>query len=807
MALDLPTIAAQDAPSGTLDNDRLLLSFDTDGNVEKHTVLELLDHIQTNGLNAFKVADDITDRNAIPSDSRTEGMRVFVLSNGVEYSLSGGILNANWTSAHVVQVKATIAALTSLNGADITNGTTFYVRGYYATGDGGEGHFYYSSSSSATAYAGCVISPGDSTGRFFRIVPNAVNPRMCGAKGDFLTGGVGGSSSGTDDTAAFQAMFAYARVYGKPIGGYAGNYRLTDTIAIPTDFASPVDFGVRSGGATKGCFLYMDASAKALFELTKPSGQTWLNVVCYWKPLSGWNVAENSKEPQTDPLSYMFYIKGWGKYLTIQRCDAWHCAGLISSVQISAGSGTDQAALFDNTVSDCIMYYGYRGLNLNYGSGSRWARLRFQTSPGNANGEAGDPPSYTAEHAIYVGASGGPGLNNELFQNLNFEWSAFSKPMIYLVNSEIKFDSIHIEGIHVPYNASYGSVRSLIYQSGGNLMWEMIRIQNIHVAWGLLRTFYLFEFSGSPNTYFRLNNAIFDSFNDNPDDNVGGNTGGYYKLHRYKSDGGGEFRSQVDLVNDAAIRWESDSPSWWGHDDRQLPPQKRFETRTDFADGLNPWSPYYSGSPSTISYASEAGTNGVAVLNSGTANTNGTLLILPYAPIYRTKGVYRFYFRFKLSALATSGADEYAVRIGFFTDRSAAISTTPVDGIFFETQYSANTDDRFELVVKKNGGTTTRAQWIRSNDASTNVSTALLDTEANQWYDGVIVINSDGTQIRIFNHPYKSSTWANITTAGSLPDAATPLYPQAMITKVGAGSNVALSLDYLYVTFAPNGVA
>ena len=68
-----------------------------------------------------------------------------------------------------------------------------------------------------------------------------------------------------------------------------------------------------------------------------------------------------------------------------------------------------------------------------------------------------------------------------------------------------------------------------------------------------------------------------------------------------------------------------------------------------------------------------------------------------------------------------------------------------------------------------------------------------------------MVINADGTQIRLFNHPYKSSTWANITTAGSLPDAATPLYPQAMITKVGAGSNVALSLDYLYVTFAPNG--
>ena len=700
----------------------------------------------------------------------------------------------------------TYTALTSLNGADLTDGDVVYLNGYYTSNDGGHGFFVYVASSTATVYQGFVVATADNIGRLFRSLPSgSVNPRMAGAKGDFLTGGVGGSSSGTDDTVAFQTMFTFARVYGMSVVGWPGSYRLTDTILIPTEFAGPVDFGVRSGGATKGMYLYMDASAKPLFELTKPNAQTWQNITCYFKPISGWNVTENNKEPQSNSSAFFFKILGWGKYNTWQRIDSWHCSGFIQNVQIGAGSGTDQAALFDNTTSDIIVYFGYRGLDLNYGSGSRWARMRFQTSPGNANGEPGDPPSYTAEHVLYVGASGGPGLNNELIQNWNIEWSSFSKYPFYLINSEIKFDSIHIEGINLPYNASYGSVRSFFYQSGGNVTWEMMRIQNIHVVWGTLRTFYLFEFAGSPNTFFRLNNAIFESFNDNPDDNVGGNTGGYYRLHRYRSDGGGEFRSQVDLVNDAAIRWESDSPSWWGHDDRQLPPQKRFETRTDFADGLNPWSPYYSGSPSTISYASEAGTNGVAVLNSGTANTNGTLLILPYAPIYRTKGVYRFYFRFKLSALATSGSDEYAVRIGFFTDRSAAISTTPVDGIFFETQYSANTDDRFELVVKKNGGTTTRAQWIRSNDASTNVSTALLDTEANQWYDGVLVINADGTQIRLFNHPYKSSTWANITTAGSLPDAATPLYPQAMITKVGAGSNVALSLDYLYVTFAPNG--
>lgn len=759
-------------------------------------------HLERFGQGGYRTVATNADRNLIPTERKVDGMLVRNSSNGVMSML----VSSAWTTATLVQNVKAVTDLSSINGADLSDGTVFYAMGYYAQGDGGDGYFVYKSAATDAVYQGGVIAPLDGVGRFLRRAAK-VNPRMFGAKGDFVTGGVGGTPSGTDDTAAFQAMFDFSRVYAIPIEGSAGQYRLTDSILIPTEFASPVDFGVRSGAASKGMYIYMDANAKALFDMTKPSGQTWLNIICYWKPTTGWNVTENNKAPQVDPLSFMFYIRGWGKYLTIQRCDSFHCGGFISNVQIGAGSGTDQAALFDNTVSDCIIYFGYRALNLNYGSGSRWARIRFQTSPGNANGEPGDPPSYTAEHALYVGASGGPGLNNELFQNLNFEWSAFSKPMIYMVNSEIKFDSVHVEGIHVPYNSLYGSVRTLIYQSGGNVTWEMIRIQDIHVGWGLLRTFCLFEFAGSPNTYFQLKNGIFQSFNDNPDDNIGGNTGGYYRLHRYKDDGGGAWFSQVDLVNDAAVRWESDSPSWWGQDDRQMPPQKRFELRTDFSDGLNQWSPYYSGSPGNISYSSEPGTNGVVSLNSGTANGNGTLMILPYAPIYRSKGVYRFLFRFKLSALASSGADEYIVRIGFFTDRSGAISTTPVDGIFFETQFSVNGDDRFELVCKKNGGSTGRAQWIRSNEPSTNVSTANLDTEAGQWYNGELVINADGSQIRLFHHPRKSSTWANVTTAGALPDPATPLYPQVMITKVGAGSNVVLSLDYTYVTFAPNGIA
>jgi hypothetical protein len=268
------------------------------------------------------------------------------------------------------------------------------------------------------------------------------------------------------------------------------------------------------------------------------------------------------------------------------------------------------------------------------------------------------------------------------------------------------------------------------------------------------------------------------------------------------------MKMQVDNLNDTSIRWESDSPSWYGHDDRLLPPAKRFESHTSFADGINPWHIYYSGTPTVVSLINDASATGVLRMNSGGNDTNGTLAILPYAAVYRTKGVHRMLFRFKLSAMATGSADEYVVRIGFFTDQTAAIGTSPVDGMFFETQWSAasQNDNRFDLVCKKNAGSTVRDQWIQANETDSDLDTADLDTEADQWYQGELVINSDGAQVRLFSNPWKSATWANIATAAALPDSTTPLYPQILISKRGAGSNVTLDVDYASVTSAQNGI-
>ncbi len=46
----------------------------------------------------FQVRDDITDRNAIPSLNRKEGMLVYVNSTATTYRLVGGIADINWVA-------------------------------------------------------------------------------------------------------------------------------------------------------------------------------------------------------------------------------------------------------------------------------------------------------------------------------------------------------------------------------------------------------------------------------------------------------------------------------------------------------------------------------------------------------------------------------------------------------------------------------------------------------------------------------------------------------------------------------------
>lgn len=78
--------------------------------------------------------------------------------------------------------------------------------GYYVKGDGGGSEVYWDNTSTATDNGGTVFQvTGVSTGRWIRTHTGTINVKWFGAKGDF------NGSSGTNDRAAIQAAFDYAK--------------------------------------------------------------------------------------------------------------------------------------------------------------------------------------------------------------------------------------------------------------------------------------------------------------------------------------------------------------------------------------------------------------------------------------------------------------------------------------------------------------------------------------------------------------------------------------------------------------------
>jgi parallel beta-helix repeat protein len=126
-------------------------------------------HDETYGKGGYRTVADITARNNIPSGRRKEGMKVYVLSNGVEYTLGSGLLDADWSvSKNSALSLDTVADLAALSGTGLPNKAWFHVSGRLAAFDGGGGWFWYDSSSSVTADGSMVVAPASGPGRIFR---------------------------------------------------------------------------------------------------------------------------------------------------------------------------------------------------------------------------------------------------------------------------------------------------------------------------------------------------------------------------------------------------------------------------------------------------------------------------------------------------------------------------------------------------------------------------------------------------------------------------------------------------------------
>jgi hypothetical protein len=661
-----------------------------------------------------------------------------------------------------------IASLVALNTGLVTTNATVEVRGYYEPGDGGGGMFYYAPFEATNT--GTVFQAGSASFVWKRMIPvGGINPRMFGAKGNFNATTV---PTGDDDTAALQAMIDYSAATGTPISGWPGNYQVTSTLTVPDNFGSKIDFG---GSSISGdTIYYVNATNTPFLTLIDPSRLEICNLALYFKPANGWGLSDAASQAQQNTNAYVFRSVGWGTFMNIHDISAYYGSGFIVSNFDTNLVSRSEARLFNNNIETVTCRYGSIAIDHYGGSGSTWNNLYLLAS-------AGGTTNMTAQSAIVCRSL----MNNEVFNRVNIEWSGFTGEMMALTNAEVQFNGLHVEGVKFPYQAS--SIRYGINISEGNVSLINSRIQDVYADWGFVTKFGLFNLLGIP--YLTINQSVFERFNEfTADPNA-------YQFHRYIDLSGGASYIQVDSLNERDVGWWTNSPSWYGFDERPLLSAKRAESRSDFLNGLNGWSVSYAGSPTAYSYiTSPTNAPGVIRINTGTTNLNATVMQLPYAGTYTGAAVQRMKVRFKLPALPSSSSDDMRLRIGFMNDVSGSPGTDPTDGVFLYMNRTGYGDNRIALMTSASSSTT----------SSTLITSANLS--AGSWVEAELIVNNDGTQTRAYLNPRTSANAANVT--ATIPTATTALFPTVQFIKRGASAatNFQLDLDQIDVLIAPNGI-
>lgn len=128
----------------------------------------------------------------------------------------------------------TISDLKALDASLLSNKDVYFVSGYYSSGDGGGGEFYWDSTSTQTDDGGITISlDSGSTGRFKRVWDWPLNVRWFGAKGDGVQDDTTYIQNALDaakgDNATADNRYIFSAFIPLTEDGF---YRITDTLVI-----------------------------------------------------------------------------------------------------------------------------------------------------------------------------------------------------------------------------------------------------------------------------------------------------------------------------------------------------------------------------------------------------------------------------------------------------------------------------------------------------------------------------------------------------------------------------------------------
>lgn len=290
------------------------------------------------------------------------------------------------------------------------DGSTQYVNGYYAPGDGGEGDFTFNAASTATPDDGVIIAPNVGTGRWVRNTHSTLpNLRWWGAKCDATWTGTGWTGSADDgyyskaiNWGAAQnkgAQIRWPRACKSALAGtitiasdnisFTGEDSYTQGIPIVRDDPSCTAQVARIGGFTGPMFVWRPGSFGAAPSRGLISGG--MSGVCLdgSDVVSQAIVVQDMQTPIFSRITAVHYATQGMLITPSANFDPSHTLSVLAGIQ----EGTFDTLNFGQSAGGCIKLGGYINPpytpNVSLNTFSNINCNHLDTAPGILN-EGGD---------------------------------------------------------------------------------------------------------------------------------------------------------------------------------------------------------------------------------------------------------------------------------------------------------------------------------------------------------------------------------------------------------------------------------